>query len=171
MLCQQLEEFLHRIHGKGDSAQYQAALIFRLYVHIVKGLTEISSEVLRDFDLTPVSFSVLMMLHGAREHALNPSLVCEVTGESRANMTRISDDLLSRGLIERIHSEDDRRRLVLTITTAGVRLVQKVLPRLHERSGALFADFSAAETRTMVGLLKRQLRAIEEARPGTRRVA
>ena len=171
MLCQQLEEFLHRIHGKADSAQYQAALIFRLYVHIVKGLTEISSEVLRDFDLTPVSFSVLMMLHGAREHALNPSLVCEVTGESRANMTRISDDLLSRGLIERVHSDDDRRRLVLTITTAGVRLVQKVLPRLNDRSGALFADFSAAETRTMVGLLKRQLRAIEEARPGARRVA
>jgi len=171
MLCEQLEEFLRRIHGKDDSARYQMALMFRLYVHIVKGLTEMSAEVLREFDLTPVSFSVLMMLHGSTNHALNPSLACEVTGESRANMTRIGDDLLARGLIERLPSAEDRRRLVLSITTAGVRLVQKILPRLFDRVGPAFADLSAAETKTMLAMLKRQLRAVEDARRLPRQAA
>jgi len=171
MLCQQLEEFLRRIHGKDESARYQFALMFRLYVHIVKGLTEMSAEVLREFELTPVSFSVLMMLHGSSHHAMNPSLACEMTGESRANMTRIGDDLLARGLIERLPSDEDRRRLVLSITAAGVRLVQKVLPRMYDRIGPAFADFNGAETKSMLTMLKRQLRAIEGVRRAPRHAA
>jgi MarR family transcriptional repressor of emrRAB len=165
---QQIEDAIYLLHGPADAAHAADVVLMRLYVHIEKGLSEISNEIFKSFGLNPVSFTALMMLYGTRPEPLNPSLVCEITGESRANMTRISDDLVALGLIQRETSEQDRRRFALTITPAGTRLVRKVLPLLKKRVTPAFAGFDQKEKTRLHALLRKQLLAVEQARSGAR---
>lgn len=163
---QQIEDAIYLLHGPADAAHAADVVLLRLYVHIEKGLSEIGNELFKSFGLNPVSFAALMMLYGTRPKALNPSLVCEITGESRANMTRISDELVAQGLIQRQTSEQDRRRFALTITPAGARLVRKLLPLLKQRMAPAFACFDREEKTRLHALLRKQLLAVEQARAG-----
>ena len=60
-------------------------------------------------------------------------------------MSRISDALVSRDLITRVSSVQDRRRMVLRITEQGEALVRQLLPLLHAPLKEIFSDFSEAE--------------------------
>ena len=125
-------------------------------------LVELSNGVLKPMGLSQVSFTTLMVLRAAGSHAVNPSLLCEATGESRANMTRIADDLAEKGLIQRVPSAADRRRLDLTLTADGQRLIRRLLPRLWQRLTPAFQCFDASEKKLLSTLLKRQLKSITE---------
>lgn len=159
-----VEAALHRVHGPGESPQFQLAMLFRLYIHIARALLDRSNEVLKPFDLNRTSFQALMMLHSSADNSLNPSLVCQITGESRATMTRIADELVARGLIRRSPSAHDRRRLVLSIEPAGRRLVRKVLPLLFARANPAFAAFAPAELKQLRTLLEKQMNGLDATR-------
>jgi MarR family transcriptional repressor of emrRAB len=58
------------------------------------------------------------------------------------------------GLITRASSDEDRRRVVLSITTAGKRLVRKILPPLFPQVLGAFASLSASDKRTLDRLLR-----------------
>jgi DNA-binding MarR family transcriptional regulator len=70
-------------------------------------------------------------------------------------MSRISDVLVDLGLITRVLSEKDRRRMVLRITERGEELVRTLLPSLFEPLKAMFEDFSEAEQLALIEQLKR----------------
>ena len=70
-------------------------------------------------------------------------------------MSRISDALVSRDLITRVLSSQDRRRMVLRITPHGEALVRRLLPQLHAPLKEMFGDFTDAELQQLIGQLKR----------------
>jgi MarR family transcriptional repressor of emrRAB len=70
-------------------------------------------------------------------------------------MSRISDALVSRDLITRVLSVQDRRRIVLRITEQGEALVRQLLPKLFVSLRGMFAEFSESEQRLLISLLKR----------------
>jgi MarR family transcriptional regulator, negative regulator of the multidrug operon emrRAB len=155
-----IEKSVRRTHTESGTGANDDAVLLVLYKHVLKGLTELSNEVLKPLGLTQVSFLTLMVLRAAPNNAVNPSFLCEVSGESRANMTRIGDDLVTKGLIQRVPSEADRRRLVISLTPAGMRLIRRLLPSLWQRLTPTFACFDAGEKKLLAKLLKRQLAAI-----------
>ncbi|MHB8698276.1 MAG: MarR family transcriptional regulator [Sulfuricaulis sp.] len=142
----------------------QEVILSRLYFHIAKALREVANQVLKPFDLNYVSFSTLMMLFGSLNDVVNPSKLCGVTGETRTNMTRIVDDLVTRGFIKRRPSAEDRRRVVLTLTPKGEALVKKILPRLWEKQIKIYDCFEHEEEKLLEKLLKQQLASIELTR-------
>jgi MarR family transcriptional repressor of emrRAB len=77
------------------------------------------------------------------------------TAHSPANITRIADGLVGRGLITRLPSAADRRCVTLRITRRGEALVRALLPRVSERARRTFAAFSPAEIRELTALLRR----------------
>jgi len=160
----EVEEGICRLTKRLPDLPKQEVILTRLYLHIAKALREVANRVLRPFDLNYVSFSTLMMLFGSRDNVVNPSTLCDVTGESRTNMTRIVDDLVVRGYIKRHPSTDDRRRIVLTLSTKGENLVKKILPKLWEEQKAIYRNFGTEEKKSLEELLKKQLAAIETVR-------
>jgi len=160
----EVEEGICRLLKRLPDLPKQEVILTRLYLHIAKALREVANQVLRPFDLNYVSFSTLMMLFGSHDNAVNPSKLCDVTGESRTNMTRIVDDLVARGYIKRHPSTDDRRRVVLTLTAKGEGLVRKILPPLWEEQIKIYQRFATDEKKSLEDLLKKQLSAIEAAR-------
>ncbi len=160
----EVEEGICRLAGLLPALPKQEVLLSRLYIHIAKALRDVANQVLKPFNLNYVSFSTLMMIFGTPNTAVNPSKLCDVTAETRTNMTRIVDDLVARGFIKRRASAKDRRRVVLTLTSKGETLVKKILPRLWEKQIKIYERFGDEEKKTLELLLKRQLASIEAIR-------
>jgi MarR family transcriptional repressor of emrRAB len=70
-------------------------------------------------------------------------------------MSRIADALVSRNLITRVLSVQDRRRMVLRITEEGEELVRRLLPTLFGSLRGMLAEFSEPEQAQLIGFLKR----------------
>ena len=99
----------------------QDVILMRLVTCMARHYEELIGRVIRPQRLNPVMFKTLLMTFGSPANKVNPSRLSDVTGESRANMTRICDELCERGLIVRKASESDRRRVVVSLT--GRRLL------------------------------------------------
>jgi MarR family transcriptional repressor of emrRAB len=78
-------------------------------------------------------------------------------------MSRISDALVSRGLITRVLSIHDRRRMVLRITEQGEQFVRQLLPKLFAPLREMLKDFPEAEQRQLNAQLKRLGYELEQA--------
>lgn len=116
---------------------------------------------LKAYNLSCVSYFTLMMLYSTPHNLANPSDICLCTGETRANMTRICDELVEQGFVKRIPSSDDRRRVDLSLTENGIELLKTVAPALHERVEAVFSVFDASEKATLETLLLKLMRSLE----------
>jgi MarR family transcriptional repressor of emrRAB len=160
----EVEEGICRLASCRPDLPKQEVILTRLNYHIAKSLRDVTNQLLRPFDLSYVSFSALMMLFASPNSEINPSKLCDVTGETRTNMTRITDDLVTRGLVKRHANTEDRRRIVLALTPKAENLLKKILPLLWEKQKQIYSKFSADEKKTLEALLKKQLAAIEESK-------
>ena len=114
------------------------------------------SELERDLKvhgLNDSDFRTLMILYSSPEGA-TPSELCDFAQQGATNMTRIGNVLVKAGLITRSPSAEDRRRIVLSITPTGKRLVRKILPPLFPKVLGAFASLNAGDKRTLERLLR-----------------
>lgn len=73
------------------------------------------------------------------------------------NMTKMLKRLEAEGLIDRLASASDRRRAVLSLTPKARRLVTQYRGAAAAHEKMAFAAFSAAERKTLIGLVRRAL--------------
>jgi long-chain acyl-CoA synthetase len=87
-------------------------------------------------DLTLPQYRVLILLDGGQEAA---SALAEKLAVSRPSVTGVVDGLVARGLVERHHDRDDRRRVGHELTDQGRRLLgtaeDEIERRLSEIAG------------------------------------
>jgi MarR family transcriptional regulator, negative regulator of the multidrug operon emrRAB len=161
-----VEEGIERITRKLKSPTHarEDVVLMRLVTSMARLYDEIVNASIRPQRLNHVMFKTLLMAFGSPTNEVNPSRLSEVTGESRANMTRICDELCERGLIERHAGQTDRRRIAISLTAAGERMVRKMLPRIGEPLQRAHASLSANEKRQLESLLKKQLAGLEAVR-------
>lgn len=113
------------------------------------------NHLLAPYRLTGVGYFAMMMLRSTPDNLANPSDLCMVTGETRANMTRICDDLVDKGLLQRVPNPNDRRRVDLSLSAAGVALLETVVPMVRDRADSMFDIFSEEERASLHNLLLR----------------
>jgi MarR family transcriptional regulator, negative regulator of the multidrug operon emrRAB len=130
-------------------------LLCRLLMHIGREMAAMFEQQIRPFGLAEAEFRVLTTLFSQPDGAAHPSDLCARASQSPANMSRISDALVSRGLITRVSSLHDRRRMVLRITEEGEVFVRQLLPKLFVPLREMLKDFPEAEQRQMTAQLKR----------------
>lgn len=90
----------------------------------------IAQSVAQADDVTLPQLRVLVLAW--RQSALSNSEVAEALRVHLSNATRICDRLVVAGLLHRQESSVDRRRVELTLTVAGVELVETVME--HRRA-------------------------------------
>ena len=110
---------------------------------------------LKPHRLNHSEFLTLMILYSRPDGSSTPGELCEFATQGATNMTRIANALIKRALITRSSSKEDRRRVLIRITPAGRRLVQKVLPPMFPQVGAMFSGFSATDKRQLDRLLRK----------------
>ena len=130
-------------------------LLSRVIVEIGRQLSSRLDHQIRPYGLGEADFRVLSTLFAQPEGGAYPSELCERTGQSPANMSRIGDVLVNRNLITRVLSARDRRRMVLRITDEGEALVRRILPRLFDPLKLMFEDIGETDQLALIEQLKR----------------
>jgi len=158
-----VEANLQNLSARVPDVPATGILMCRLLQHIGREMASMFEQQIRPFGLAEAEFRVLTTLFSQPNGAAHPSDLCIRTSQSPANMSRISDALVGRGLITRVLSEQDRRRMVLRITDQGEVFVRQLLPKLFAPLRELLKDFSEAEQRQLNAQLKRLAIELEQS--------
>ena len=157
----QVEAGIVRVAARMPEVSVPEALTFRLATLLGRELTLRMDHWLKPAGLSEIEFRALILLFSQGEDQAHPGDLCATLALSPANITRVSDVLVERGLITRVPSEQDRRRMVLRITVDGEALVRQLLPSMAAFTHELFKDFTAAETARLLSDLKRMYAALD----------
>ncbi len=103
----------------------------------------------RGFTLT--QWIILMYLRDGL--ALNARVLCTQLRHDSGALTRVIDQLESRGLVSRERSRKDRREVQLQLTAAGRATVQGMIPAVVERLNSALGGFTSTELGELTRLL------------------
>ena len=109
-------------------------------------------------------FFVLILLLRNPE-GLQVSQLAKGTGVSCATMTGVVDGLVKAGLVTRETHEEDRRCFLVSITAAGLELLDLVLPQHYRRVSRIMApldDTEREQLRTLLAKLGNGLAEIDQ---------
>ena len=162
-----LEANLRALSARVPDLPLCGILLCRLFLQLGRGMAADFEQKLKPFGLAEAEFRVLTTLFSQPDGVAHPSDLCVRADQSPANMSRISDALVSRDLITRVLSVQDRRRIVLRITEQGEDLVRRLLPKLFVSMRGMFEGFSESEQRLLISQLKRLHANLEEANKQT----
>jgi MarR family transcriptional repressor of emrRAB len=151
---QKLEANLERLRGRMPDLPTSCVLLSRLLLHLGRGISAMLEHEIRPFGLTEAEFRVLTTLFSTPDGVAHPTDLCAKTSQSPANMSRISDALVSRDLITRVSSLQDRRKMVLRITEQGEDLVRRLLPMMWLPLREMFKEFSDDDQQQLIAQLK-----------------
>jgi MarR family transcriptional regulator, negative regulator of the multidrug operon emrRAB len=140
----------------------EPAVLVRLIKHIHKRVHDDANALLKPWGINHPEYNLLMMLYGTEGYTLNPSQLAEAAGEKSANITRLTNELCDKGLIERTASEEDRRKVALTLTKAGLAMIEGFLPDICALLERQTASLQPRELAQLERLLKKFLDQLEQ---------
>jgi len=141
----------------------EPAVLVRLVKHIYKRVHDDANALLKPWGINHPEYNLLMMLYGTEGYTLNPSQLAEAAGEKSANITRLTNELCDKRLVERTASDEDRRKVTLTLTEAGVAMIESFLPDICELLERQRGALQPREMAQLEKLLKKFLAQLEQA--------
>ncbi|MGN6472287.1 MAG: MarR family winged helix-turn-helix transcriptional regulator [Mycobacteriales bacterium] len=103
-------------------------------------------------DLSASAFQTLAVLEGAAgplaSHEISEHLLV-----TTASMTSLLNTLERRGLVDRRPHPDDRRKILVAITSEGRRVVDQVLPVVHATATEMFDGIAEGDRERLILLL------------------
>jgi DNA-binding MarR family transcriptional regulator len=129
------------------------SFIIHIMLMSIKFKDELNKE-LKTFDLSLEQFNVLRILRGQKEVALNMQDIQERMINKMSNTTRLIDKLLVKELVSRKVCKANRRKIEVQITTEGIKLLDKVSPKIEEREQNILGKISENEQKQVINILK-----------------
>lgn len=152
----EFETSLRNVAQQLSDAERPLLINIMLIRCIVPRLIQFMDKVLEEYDISSTAWSALMAMYSAESSVL-PSELSRILDVTRTTVTRISNDLVNRGWIDRQEEPNDRRKVKLALTAAGKRFVETTSPELSKERNKLWEGFSEAETEQLEAMLKRLL--------------
>jgi MarR family transcriptional regulator, 2-MHQ and catechol-resistance regulon repressor len=142
----------------------------QLYIQAARALIKVGFRfsdypeiVFRAFDLNVAQLDVLVALANAADATLTCSEIAEKTLITKGGITGILDKFEARGLVRRMASRDDRRSVLVRLTTKGVDFFRKFYPEQLRGKRTLFEKaFSPEQMKEFNKLLGLLLRCLDE---------
>ncbi len=150
-----LETNLVRLQARLPDAPVAGILLTRIIMQLGRDLGAMLEHQIRPFGLTEAEFRALASLYSQPDGVAHPGDLCACAAQRPANMSRICDALVERGLITREASAQDRRRMVLRITESGEALVRQLLPAMWGPLRTLLEELTEQDLRHLGAQLKR----------------
>jgi len=138
--------------GRFDSLEQEAFLnLWRTY----DKLKELEDAMFGSVDLSAQQYNTLRLLKVSHPTPM-PTLSLGARLISRApDMTRLLDKLESRGLIQRARREDNRRVVDVSLTLAGLELLDQLAEPVRKCHHQQLGHLTSAELETVIQLLKK----------------
>jgi len=135
----------------------EPAVLVRLIKHLFKEVHDEANAQLRSYGLNHPEYNILMMLYGSPDNSMHPSELADAAGEKSANVTRLTTQLCEKGLIARSGNDEDRRKVTLTLTPAGLDLIGRFLPGIVTLLHRQTRNLTEGEQGQLETLLKKML--------------
>jgi MarR family 2-MHQ and catechol resistance regulon transcriptional repressor len=101
-----------------------------VYIKLSRAAMAVEARInchLKDYGLTASQFGVLEALYHLgplHQHELAAKIL-----KSSGNLTLVIDNLVKRGLVERVRDHVDRRYITVCLSEAGCRLIEDIFPQ------------------------------------------
>lgn len=102
-------------------------------------------EALKDFDLSIPQFNVLRILRGQKGKPANLSTIQERMVSRMSNTTRLVDKLITKGFVERVICEKNRRKVEISITKKGLEFLKEVDPVIDSIESEIASRINSEE--------------------------
>jgi DNA-binding MarR family transcriptional regulator len=143
------------------SAGHEAAVSLLRTADVVR---RAGARVIEPYGITLQQFNVLRILRGAGQGGLPTLEIAARMIEEAPGITRLLDRLERKALVKRQRCPRDRRRVLCTITSAGLRLLSALDAPLAATEDALMETLGPARAVRLVALLD-VVRAAQGAAP------
>jgi DNA-binding MarR family transcriptional regulator len=134
-----------------DGSESANALIIAL-IKTAAVVASVHDEASREQKLSAAARQLLAVLEGAGE-PLSPTEISERLLVTTASITSLVDTLERRKFVKRSPDPDDRRRILVTITPAGRKVVDRFLPEIVALQTSMVAGISEADRKKLTALL------------------
>ncbi len=118
-------------------------------------ITDQVSIVLKPFDITEPQYNVLRVLETQKPKPLTVASIQEEMVQRSSNVTRIIDKLLLKELVERKECVSNRRKMDITITEEGSKLLGLLDKAVYEFNAPMMSNLSDKELKTLRQLIKK----------------
>lgn len=146
-----LREFTARYPNMNPSALKACAELMRTGSDMLTTFEKVLSQI----GLSQGRFLTLIVMNRTPSEAMNPSILADKLGVTRATITGLLNGLRKQGLIERQIHPEDRRKVGVRLTDRGHRTLDKVLPDYYHRFAKLTTYLDEGERQTLISLLKK----------------
>src|SRR3954466_5369586 len=131
----------------------------RLYARpgfLLRRAHQISAAVFEDacneLGLTPAQFGVLPVLHA--NPGMGQSSLARALGFDKVTVLRVLRGLETRGFVERLPAEDNKRNISVTLTTAGAGVLQQAQKPAEKAYKRLMAPLDRHQQDQLLELLQ-----------------
>jgi len=118
-------------------------------------INEIISTALKPFEVSLQQFNVLRILRGQKGKPANLSTLNDRMVSKMSNTTRLVDKLLLRGYVDRIVCESNRRKIEITITNRGEKVLSKMDKAMRKTEAGIVDGFTEKELMQLNNLLNK----------------
>lgn len=137
------------LQSRFDNEQHKAMLNVMFTANWFKSR---QMDVFRPHGISPQQYNILRILRGARE-PMNMQAVKERMVERAPNATRLTDKLVTKGLVERVRCAEDRRVVFLRITDKGLALLEDIDHTFRPAQAGMLAAMTEADARELNRIL------------------
>ena len=95
-----------------------------------------NNAALKNYDLTSEQYNVLRILKGKHPEPMCVKDIGSRMLEKSSNVPRIIDRLVAKNFVERSNSQEDKRETIITVTDAGLKILEqstKALDKVAEK--------------------------------------
>ena len=139
-------------------AEYEDRILISLR-RMIRAVDLYSKELAQRYTLTGPQLVCLRVIERSEE--ITPSQIAGEVSLSQATITGILDRLEARGCLIRTRHQKDRRRVMVSLTDEGRRLVAAVPSPLHERFARRLAQLPDQERGHIDAVLQRIVQMME----------
>jgi len=107
------------------------------------------TALLAPYGLSMQQYNILRILRGAKGEKMNMHSVKERMIDRAPNATRLTDKLLTKGLVERERCENDRRVVYIRITPKGMDMLLVLDKQMKTHWDSIHGRLSEKDARTM----------------------
>ena len=129
--------------------------------NLAEGITgNMSQNYTGDFQLTITEWRILLQL--AATQSLTATQIVEYTAMEKSKVSRAITGLEQRDFVARTPSEEDHRTKALSLTPAGQKLYNNIVPRVLDWEKKLLDGFEIEEYRDLLYLLSKLQHRLKE---------
>lgn len=126
--------------------------LLQTVVRVFKKMTRMGERFLEQYGLLAPEYGILRLLG---DNELTLSELSERTMRVNSHITALIDKMETKGLVQRIRDRNDRRVVRVSLTDAGRKLRDEVIPIHHSYISRVMAPLSDTEIAELIRLLKR----------------